>query len=82
MTFCLSVWVCDSYVAHHPVGTGLCCAPQTCVVHHRAALSTMVRKGDVFYPSHYLCKGIKSLYFDVAKLKRFTVLTKCKSASL
>ena len=25
------------------------------------------------YPARYLSKGIKSLYFDVAKLKRFTV---------
>ena len=38
---CPSVWVCESYIAHHLVGTGLCCKPPTCVVHHRPALCTM-----------------------------------------
>ena len=29
----LSVWVCETYVVHHVMGTGLCCAPPTCIVH-------------------------------------------------
>ena len=29
----------DSYVVHHLLGTGLCCAPPTCVVNHQHALS-------------------------------------------
>ncbi len=36
ITLCLSVWVCGSYVVHHLNGTGLRCAPPTCVVHHSA----------------------------------------------
>ncbi len=31
---CLFVCVCESYVMHHLVSTGLRCAPSTCVVHH------------------------------------------------
>ena len=30
------MWVCESYVVHHLVGTGLRCAPPTCVVHYGA----------------------------------------------
>ncbi len=36
LSVCLSVWVCESYFLHHLPGTGVCCAPLTCVVHHRA----------------------------------------------
>ena len=36
----LSIRVCETYVVHHFVSTGLCCAPLTSVVHHRAALCT------------------------------------------
>ena len=32
----LSDWVCESYVVHHLVGTGLDYAPPTCIVHHGA----------------------------------------------
>ncbi len=32
---CLCVWVCESYVVHHLVSTGLHCAPPTCVMHHQ-----------------------------------------------
>ena len=47
----LSVLLCvcvgfETYVVHYLVGTGLCCAPPTCV-HHRPALCTMVYKGDL-----------------------------------
>ena len=35
--------VCESFVVHHLMGTGLCCAPLTCVVHQRA----VVHKGDL-----------------------------------
>ncbi len=28
------VWVCESYIVHHFNGTGLRCAPLTCIVHH------------------------------------------------
>ena len=45
----LSVCVYETYIVHHLVGTGLCCAPPTCVVHHRAVLCTMVHKGDLFF---------------------------------
>ena len=45
----LSVWVCGSYVVHHLVSTGLHCAPLTYIVHHQAALCTMVHKGDLDY---------------------------------
>ncbi len=31
-----SVWFCESYIVHHLVSTGLCCALPTCVVHHGA----------------------------------------------
>ncbi len=27
-------WVCDTYVVHHLVGTGLRCAPPSCIVHN------------------------------------------------
>ena len=42
----LSVWVCETYIVHYLVSTGLPCAPLTCVVHHQPALCTMVHKGD------------------------------------
>ncbi len=29
---CMSVWVCETYVVHHLVGTGLCCAPPSCAL--------------------------------------------------
>ncbi len=32
---------------HHLIGTGLHCAPLTCIVHHRPALCNMVHKGDL-----------------------------------
>ena len=35
--------VCGSYIVHHFVGTWLCCAPSTCVVHHRPVLCTMTQ---------------------------------------
>ena len=35
------MWIFGSYLEHHFVGTELCCAPSTCVVHHRPALCTM-----------------------------------------
>ncbi len=35
-------WVCEIYVVHVIVSTGLCCAPLTCIVHHQRALCTMV----------------------------------------
>ncbi len=37
---CLSIWDCETYVVHHLVSTGLCCAPSTCIVHHQPALYT------------------------------------------
>ena len=45
-SFHLCVWVCESYIVHYLNGTGLRCAPPTCVVHCRA-LCTMVHKGDL-----------------------------------
>ena len=27
---CLFIWVCESYIVHHLLGIGLCCAPLTC----------------------------------------------------
>ncbi len=38
---CLSVWVCETYVVHHFLGTGLHCAPPICVVHHGAQGGSM-----------------------------------------
>ncbi len=32
LSVCLSVWVCETYIVHHFVGTALRCAPPTCVV--------------------------------------------------
>ncbi len=46
-TIHLSVCVCESYVVHHLVSTGLCCAPSACVVHHQPLVCTMVQKGDL-----------------------------------
>ena len=40
---CLCIWVCETYVVHHFVGTGLCCAPPTCIVHHWPAFSLLDR---------------------------------------
>ncbi len=37
---CLSVLVCGTYVVHHRLGAGLCCALPTCIVHHLPALCT------------------------------------------
>ncbi len=37
---CVCVWVCENYVVYHLVGTGLHCAPLTCVC-------TTVHKGDL-----------------------------------
>ncbi len=34
MFVCVCVWVCETYVVLHLNGTGLHCAPPTCVVHH------------------------------------------------
>ena len=31
----------ETYLGHHPVSTGLRCAPSTSVVHHQLALCTM-----------------------------------------
>ncbi len=72
---CLSVWVCESYVVHHLVGTGLYCAPPTCVVHHRAALCTMVHKGD-------LCSWEETLYREVAPPIWCTSTDVCKSIAI
>ena len=44
---CVGVWVCETYVVHYLNGTGLCCAPPTCVVHHWPVLCTMEHKGDL-----------------------------------
>ena len=37
----MCVWVCETFVVHHLNGTGLHCAPPTCIVHHRPALCTV-----------------------------------------
>ena len=43
-----SVQVCETYVVNHLMGTGLCCAPLTYIVHLRPTLCTMmVHKGDL-----------------------------------
>ena len=34
---CLFVWVCEIYVVHHLVSTGLRCAPSTCTMNLRCA---------------------------------------------
>ena len=44
---CACVWICETCVVHHFIGTGLHCAPATCVEHHRPALGTMFHKGDL-----------------------------------
>ena len=31
---CLCVWVCESDILQHLNGTGLHCAPPTCIMHH------------------------------------------------
>ena len=61
MSVCVSLWVCESYVVHHLMGTGLHCTPLACVVHHWAALCTAelcgahsqkkvkVHKGDLMW---------------------------------
>ncbi len=36
LSVCLPALVCESYVVHHLVSTGLRCAPPGCVVHHGA----------------------------------------------
>ena len=36
-----SVWVCGSFVVHHFCGTGLCCVPLTCIVHHQTQFCTI-----------------------------------------
>ncbi len=44
-----SVWLCESYVVHHPVSTELRCIQPTCVVHHGAQGGLMsVRSGKKF----------------------------------
>ncbi len=43
------VGVCETYIVHHFMGTGLCCAPVTCIVHHQPALCTVVHKGYLYY---------------------------------
>ncbi len=47
LSLCLSVGVCESYIVHHLVSTGIRCELPGCVVHHQAALCTMVHKGDL-----------------------------------
>ncbi len=42
---CTTSWVQD-YVVHHLVGTGLCCAPPTCVVHQPTCV---VHQGTQIY---------------------------------
>ena len=44
---CMCVWVCETCIVYYLNGTGLCCAPPTCVVHHWPALCAMVHKGDL-----------------------------------
>ena len=45
-SMCVSMWVCETYVVHHLVSTGLHCAPLTCIVHHGAQGGPMsVRSG-------------------------------------
>ncbi len=65
MHHCLSVWVCGTYITsmHHFVGTGLRCAPSTCIVYHRPAVCTRVHKEDLFlfltrgHAQHFLFFG-------------------------
>ena len=57
------MWVCEIYLVHYLNSKGLCCAPLTCVVHHRLVFCTMVHKGDLcpqkvgFVPDifHFCC---------------------------
>ncbi len=50
-----SVWICETYVVNHLVGTGLRCARLTCVVHHQTALCTTV----------FLCLNILLIRGDI-----------------
>ncbi len=38
----LSVWVCETYIVHHLVCTGLRCAPSTCIVHNQIKVHNVV----------------------------------------
>ena len=39
---------------HHLNGTGLRCAPPTCVMHHRPTLCIMVHRGDLCLRNTYV----------------------------
>ncbi len=41
--------ICGTYIVHHFNGTGLRCAPLTCIVHHRPELCTIVHTGDPLF---------------------------------
>ena len=45
-------WVCETYIVHHFLETGPCCAPPTCIVHHRPVLCNIVHKGDLCLSQH------------------------------
>ena len=53
---CTSVRICGTYVVHHFVGTQLCCAPLTCVVHHGA------QRGTCFLAHLYMCSCMLGSY--------------------
>ncbi len=44
---------------HHLVGTGLCCAPPTCVVHHQPAFNGDVCPSDEGVASTFFCTDVR-----------------------
>ncbi len=48
LSVCPSIWVCESCLVHHLNGTGLHCAPLTCIVQHRLPWEVGVAP-DIFH---------------------------------
>ena len=73
----VSVWVCESYVVHYLNATGPCCAPPTCIVHHRPALGTYVREKCTQAPhGHRICTSLSMYTLVMHNVQCSFVLTR------
>ena len=70
----LVVWVCKTYVVHHLLGTGLRCAPPTCVVHQGEPVS--VTSANMFHFLVVQKEHAENRYF-LSDYKLTQVVYKC-----
>ena len=64
---CVCGWVCETYIVHNLVGTGLCCALPTCFVHHGA------QGGPFLWPWITECGRCVNVHYGMWEVRQCTL---------